>query len=78
MPKISNIGHKEFGRFLEYIGCVLVRSVGDHFMYTRPGLLRPIVLPRYNPLPEFIIRNNLRILGLTTKEFLLKLDEMGR
>ena len=69
MPKKQNITNKQFQKFLIYIGCSFKRSHGDHFVYTRFGLNRPIVIPKDSPLPQFIVRNNLRILNITWEEF---------
>ncbi len=70
MPKKQNISNKKFQKFLVYFGCSLKRVKGDHFIYTRNGLLRPFVIPNDNPLPQFIIRNNLRLLEISWEEFL--------
>jgi predicted RNA binding protein YcfA (HicA-like mRNA interferase family) len=69
MPKKQNITNKQFQKFLIYIGCSLKRSHGDHFIYVRSRLNRPIVIPKDSPIPQFIIRNNLRILNITWEEF---------
>lgn len=37
-----------------------VREEGDHLVFTKPGVLRPVVIPRYHAVPVFIIKNNLR------------------
>ena len=70
MPKITPIHWKKFEKFLTYIGCELIREKGDHRMYGKPGLLRPLVVPRVTQLPVFIIRNNLRVLGVNHEEYL--------
>lgn len=76
MPKKQNITNKQFQKFLIYVGCTLKRSVGDHFVYVRPGLIRPIIIPLDNPLPQFIVRNNLRLLGISWEEFFNILEIM--
>ena len=70
MPKIKSIHWKEFESFLLFIGCQFKREKGDHRVYWKEGIKRPIVVPRYNPLPSFIILNNLRILGISKEEYL--------
>lgn len=70
MPKLQNLKFKEFEKFIFAEGCTFVRSKGDHFIYQREGLDRPIVLPKYKTIPEFIISNNLRILGKTKQDIL--------
>jgi predicted RNA binding protein YcfA (HicA-like mRNA interferase family) len=52
------------------VGCHFEREKGDHRIYWRNDLRRPIVIPRDKELPIFIIRNNLRILGITPEEYL--------
>ena len=69
MPRKQNITNKQFQKFLLYIGCSQKRSKGDHFVYVRSGLIRPIIIPLDNPLPQFIIRNNLKLLGISLEEF---------
>ena len=56
--------------FLLINGCYLKRMKGDHRIYIRAGLSRPLVVPQYDPLPPFVILNNLRVLGVPKTEFL--------
>lgn len=70
MPHLTSIHWKEFEKFLLYIGCTFERQKGDHRVYWRIGLKRPIILPTYKNLPIFIIRNNLRTLGMSVEEYL--------
>ena len=52
------------------------REKGDHRIYWRQGLLRPIVLPRRNQLEIFVIQNNLRVLGITPREYVEILEKL--
>jgi predicted RNA binding protein YcfA (HicA-like mRNA interferase family) len=70
MPKLTPIKWKKFEKFLLYAGCVFKRQKGDHRIYWRKDLKRPIVLPMYDSLPKFIILNNLRTLGIKVEEYL--------
>ena len=70
MPRIGSTHWKEFERFVLSVGCVFKRQKGDHRIYTKGGLKRPIVFPRDTALPEFIILNNLRVLGVNREEYL--------
>lgn len=70
MPHIGRIHWKKFEKFLLAVGCEFKHTKGDHQIYWREGIKRPIVLPRYSALPEFIILNNLRVLGISRKEYL--------
>jgi predicted RNA binding protein YcfA (HicA-like mRNA interferase family) len=60
---------KKFEKFLLFIGCHLEREKGDHRIYWRENLKRPVVIPRETELPVFIIHNNLRILNISSEEY---------
>ncbi len=65
LPRITPIDWKDFEEVLIKAGCQFDRQEGDHRIYKRDDLKRPIVLPMDNDLPVFIIRNNLRTLGIS-------------
>jgi hypothetical protein len=52
------------------MGCEFKREKGDHRIYWKAGIKRPIVIPRDTALPAFIILNNLKVLNVTRKEYL--------
>ena len=70
MPRIQSIHWKEFEKFLIKVGCEFKREKGDHRVYWKNGLKRPVVIPRDSSLPAFIILNNLKILGISREEYL--------
>ncbi len=51
MPKIAPVS---LTRVFELDGFVLTRERGDHLVYTKPGTLRPLVIPKYDAVPVFI------------------------
>lgn len=74
MRHLAPIHWKKFDKFLVFVGCRFEREKGDHRIYWRDGLKRPVVIPRDNQIPIFVIRNNLRILGISVEEY-LKISE---
>ena len=70
MPRLTPIHYKKFENFLLHDGCKFIRQEGDHRIYKRSGLKRPLVVPAEKDIPKWIIKNNLRILGVTVKEYL--------
>jgi hypothetical protein len=34
-------------------------------VFTKPGVIRPVVIPKYPAVPVFIIKNNLRTAGIS-------------
>ncbi len=74
MVRIQSIHWKEFEKFLFKIGCVFKRERGDHRVYWKDGIKRPII-PRNTSLPAFIILNNLRVLEISRGEYLRIISE---
>lgn len=70
MARITPIHWLKFEKFLLSVGCCLVRTRGDHRMYDKPGLRRPIVIKAVKDLPVFIIKNNLSELKISPKQYL--------
>lgn len=68
--KLSNISIAQFRKFLAEVGCEMISIEGGHEKWKKEGCLRSvIILTHIEPIPEFILKNNLRTLGLTRKDF---------
>ena len=52
-----------------------VRTQGDHMVFTKPGVLRPIVIPKYDAVPVFVIKNNLRTAGMSRDRYFELLNQ---
>jgi hypothetical protein len=64
----NNVSIKEFDRFLVAHGCKQIRHHKGHFVYAHKDATRPIIFQDHiEPVPLFIIQNNLRNIGLTLK-----------
>lgn len=71
MKKLSNITLDEFRAFMKAQGLTMQRTNGGHEMWAREGMARPVVFQTHiDPLPEFVVKNNLTAMGVTRKEFL--------
>ncbi len=67
---LKNITIAKYEAFLELCGCKFIKIIGGHAKYTRCDLNRPIMFQTHiDPVPEFIIKNALRSLGITKNEF---------
>lgn len=49
---------------------------GDHFVYTKDGVTRPVVIPSWKEVPVFIIKNNLRTAGISREEYFALLEKV--
>lgn len=70
MPKISTVHYRKLVRVFEQKGFVFDRQEGDHLIYVRNDIKRPIVIPMYKSVPIFIVLNNLRTAGMSRAEYL--------
>lgn len=69
MSGTAPISWKKFDKFLLRVGCQLDREKGDHRIYYKVGIHRPIVVPKKNPIPVFVVKANLRTLGITPEDY---------
>lgn len=68
--KLKNVSLQLFRKFLIYKGYKKIRTTGGHEIWSCKTSLRPVVLQTHvDPIPEFIVRNNLRSMSLTSTDF---------
>ena len=70
MPKLSPVSYKHLVRVFETEGFRCIRIEGDHMVVTKPGVTKPVVIPRYAAVPIFIIKSNLRTAGISRDRYL--------
>jgi len=70
MPKLSPVSYKHLIRVFEADGFLCVREEDDHMVFTKPGVIRPVVIPKYASVPVFIIKNNLRTAHMSRERYL--------
>ena len=76
---LKKISLRDFRNFLKYKGLNKIRTTGGHEIWSCQSLSRPIVLQTHiDPVPEFIIRNNLRTLNSNRSELLNFLRTKGK
>ena len=77
MRNLSNVSISEFRAIMLLLGLTKVRTKGGHEAWMKVGMTRPaIVQTHVDPVPEYVLRNNLRIIGISREEFLALLDEI--
>jgi len=64
-------------RVFERAGFSCVRIEGDHYVYTKDGVVRPVVIPDWREIPVFIIKNNLRSANISREEYFILLAEVN-
>lgn len=69
MPRFRPISYRQLVRVFEAEGFPCVRTEGDHMVFTKPGVIRPVVIPKYGSVPVFIIKNNLKTAGISRDRY---------
>lgn len=71
MRNLRNVTITEFKAFLTYKGLKHIRTSSGHEIWSGKKLLRPVIFQTHiEPIPEFIIKNNLRTIGSNKKELI--------
>ncbi len=72
---LRNISIAQFQAFLDLVLCKQIGINSGHEKWVRADLRRPIIFQTHiEPIPEFIVKNNLRVLGYSKKDFFDVLD----
>lgn len=69
MPSLKPVHYRKLIKVFERSGFILDRQEGDHLIYIKRGIKRPIVIPMYKEVPVFIIKNNLRSAEISRADF---------
>jgi len=57
-------------KIFEMAGCTYIRTHGDHLVYRHPAAIRPVIIPKYKEVPVFVIKNNMKVIGLSRERYL--------
>ena len=66
---IKPVPSQDLVRVFAAAGFTFARQSGDHLIYVKPGVARPLVIPTYKSVPVFIIRNLLRTAGMSRERY---------
>ena len=70
MPFIRPVSFQALVKVFEKDGFRFNRQHGDHLIYTKAGVKRPLVIPMYSDVPVFVIKNLLRTAGMNRERYL--------
>ena len=76
MPKIVPIPASRLRKIFEKAGFKCVRIEGDHYVYKKQGIMRPVVIPDWPEVPVFIIKNNIRTAGISRELYFQLLEKV--
>jgi predicted RNA binding protein YcfA (HicA-like mRNA interferase family) len=69
MPALRPIHYSKLIAVFEKDGFVFDRQAGDHRIYVKSGVKRPLVIPTWSAVPVFIIKNLLRSSGMSRDRY---------
>jgi predicted RNA binding protein YcfA (HicA-like mRNA interferase family) len=69
MAAIRPVHYQSLIRVFEQDGFRYDRQEGDHQIYVKAGVRRPLVIPLYREVPVFIIKNLLRTSGMSRERY---------
>ena len=72
------VSWKELRKLCEDVGWVHDRTKGDHYIMTKPGAARPVVLKMAKDLSEDIVLSVARTIGLKRKDILDRLTRTNK
>lgn len=68
---LKNISLKLFRKYLEYKGLKHIRTTAGHEVWCKKDLPRPIIIQTHvDPIPEYIIKTNLKTLKVDRNDFI--------
>lgn len=78
--RLGNLSLDDFRLFLKDCGLKKVESGNSgHEKWFKEGMTRPVVFQTHiNPIPEFIVRNNLLNIGLKNDDLRKWLEKRGK
>jgi len=68
-PQSGRYTTSNWSGYFEREGFRYDRQEGDHLIYVKDGLKRPLVIPIYRAVPVFIIKNLLRTSGVSRERY---------
>jgi predicted RNA binding protein YcfA (HicA-like mRNA interferase family) len=77
MPDLRSVKLTMWRKFLETVGCKYYQMKGDHELWGRSDLYRPIVFPvKHKELTQSLIRSNLRTLNMSAEDYQKILEKL--
>jgi predicted RNA binding protein YcfA (HicA-like mRNA interferase family) len=70
MDSLKPVPYQVLVKIFEGEGFIYNRTTGDHLIYTKPGIKRPLVIPKYKAVPVFVIKNLIRTAGISREHYL--------
>jgi len=74
LPRLAPLDWRKIVRIFEQLGYRRAGQTGSHIKLEKPGVARPLIVPRYDDVRLDIILNLIRTAGITRQAFLSLLE----
>jgi predicted RNA binding protein YcfA (HicA-like mRNA interferase family) len=75
MPRLTPASYRDLIRVFLKVGFKISRQEGSHIIMSRPGMNRPIVIPKYDEIGVPLIKNCLKTAGIDRNEYFRLLQD---
>jgi len=69
MPRLTPQPYQTLVRIIQKAGFSVKRTHGGHILMSKPGVNRPIVIPKYDEVDVDIIKSNLRTAQISREKY---------
>lgn len=76
MSRVAPTDWRTLVRVFEAEGFNTDRIAGSHVIMSKPGIARPVVIPKYAEVGRDIIQSNMRTAGISRERYLQLLKEV--
>ena len=75
MSRLAPVDWRTLVRIFEADGFTQNRTTGSHIVLTRPGIARPVIIPKYAEVGLDLIRSNMGTAGMSRERYFKLLGE---
>ena len=76
MVKLTPTDWRTLVRIFEADGFTQDRTTGSHVVLSKPGALRPVIVPKYAEVGLDVIRSNMRTAGMSRSRYFSLLEKI--
>lgn len=76
MPRLAPTDWQTQVKIFEKDGFTIDRTKGDHIAMTKPGILRPVIIPKYSEIGRDIIKSNMKTAGMSRDRYFELLSQI--
>lgn len=69
MSRLAPTDWRTLVRIFEADGFTRDRTTGSHVVLSKPGITRPVIIPKYAHVGLDIIKNNMRTAGMSRERY---------